>query len=58
MRGDMDGFGLARIVAERWPHFCVVIASGAVVPGPGGLPGNAKFISEPLTADLVHDVLR
>ncbi|CAN7691128.1 hypothetical protein LJR098_002344 [Rhizobium sp. LjRoot98] len=27
--GELDGFVLARVVAERWPHICVVIASGA-----------------------------
>ena len=58
MPGELDGFGLARIVAQRWPHIRVVIASGAVVPGPNDLPGNARFISKPFTPDLVHDVLR
>lgn len=37
MPGDLDGFGLARIVAERWPHIRVVIASGAIIRGPGDL---------------------
>lgn len=58
MPGELDGFGVARIVAQRWPHIRVVIASGAVVPGPNDLLGNARFISKPFTADLVHDVLR
>ncbi|WP_426130444.1 response regulator [Pararhizobium sp. PWRC1-1] len=58
MPGNLDGFGLARVVAERWPHICVVIASGAAVPGPGDLPGNALFISKPFTAELVHQVLK
>ena len=57
MPGDLDGFSLARIVAERWPHIRVVIASGAIVPGPGDLPGNAKFIGKPFTAELVHQTL-
>lgn len=58
MPGDLDGLALARVVATRWPHICVVIASGAVIPTPGDLPGNAKFISKPFTAQLVHEVLR
>jgi hypothetical protein len=53
----MNGFDLAREVAERWPHIFVVIASGAATPGPGDLPGNARFISKPLSATLVHEVL-
>ncbi|NSY14817.1 response regulator [Agrobacterium vitis] len=58
MPGDLDGFDLARVVAERWPHICVVIASGAAVPGPGDIPDNATFISKPFTAEHVHKVLR
>ncbi|MBZ5763087.1 response regulator [Rhizobium sp. VS19-DR104.2] len=57
MPGDLDGFGLARIVAERWPHIHVEIASGAIVPGPGDLSANAKFIRKPFTAELVHQTL-
>ncbi|MCM2450106.1 response regulator [Agrobacterium vitis] len=58
MPGELDGFGLARVVAERWPHICVVIASGAAVPGPDVIPDNATFITKPFTAALVHQVLR
>jgi DNA-binding NtrC family response regulator len=58
MPGELDGFDLARVVAERWPHIRVIIASGAVKPGPGDLPQNATFISKPFTAELVHQVLR
>jgi len=58
MPGEMDGFDLARVVAKRWPYICVVIASGAAVPGPGDIPDNATFISKPFTAELVHEVLK
>lgn len=58
MPGDLDGFDLARAVADRWPHICVVIASGAAVPGPGDIPANATFISKPFTAELVHQLLK
>lgn len=27
--GNLDGFALARLVGERWPHICVIVASGA-----------------------------
>lgn len=49
MPGELDGFGLARVVAERWPHIRVVIASGAAFPGPNALSGNVKFIRKPFT---------
>jgi CheY-like chemotaxis protein len=57
MPGNLDGFDLARVVADRWPHICIVIASGAAVPRAGDVPGNATFISKPLSAQLVHEVL-
>lgn len=58
MPGELDGFDLARIVGERWPHISVVVASGAAVPGPGDIPDNATFINKPFTAELVHEVIR
>lgn len=57
MPGELDGFSLARVVAKRWPHISVVVASGAAVPGPGDIPDNATFISKPFTAELVHNVI-
>lgn len=57
MPGNLDGFDLARLVADRWPHICIVIASGAAVPKAGDVPANATFISKPLSAQLVHEVL-
>ncbi|WP_105416711.1 response regulator [Neorhizobium sp. T25_27] len=56
--GHLDGFDLARKVADRWPHICVIVASGAAKPKPGDIPENATFISKPFSARLVHDVLR
>ena len=58
MPGELDGFDLARVVAERWPHICVVIASGAAVPAAGDVPENATFVPKPLTPELVHQLLR
>lgn len=55
--GDIDGFELARIVAERWPHIQVVVASGAAKPREGDLPEKAVFISKPLSQELVHEVI-
>ncbi|MBZ5762922.1 response regulator [Rhizobium sp. VS19-DR104.2] len=57
MPGDLDGCQLARLVAERWPHICVIVALGAARPGPNDIPENARFIAEPFSADLVHQVL-
>ena len=56
--GELNGFDLARIVAERWPHIRVIIASGAAAPGPGDMPEKATFIRKPVRAEIVRQVLR
>ncbi|CDZ71978.1 Hypothetical protein NGAL_HAMBI2610_35940 [Neorhizobium galegae bv. orientalis] len=56
--GFLNGFDLARKVAVRRPHICVVIASGAARPSPADMPASARFIAKPISAQLVHDVLQ
>lgn len=58
MPGNLDGFGLARKVQARWPHICVIVASGMAKPQPGDLPSNAHFVSKPVSAELVHDMIK
>jgi CheY-like chemotaxis protein len=58
MPGDMDGFALARHVAEHWPHIEIVVASGNRSPAEGDLPPQATFIGKPFSAQMVHDHLR
>jgi DNA-binding NtrC family response regulator len=58
MPGDMDGFALARHVAERWPDIAIVLASGDITPRAGDMPEKATFISKPFSAQIVHDHLR
>lgn len=55
--GNMDGRELAWKVAERWPHICVVVASGDVRPEAGDLPPSAIFVAKPLSADVVHEAI-
>jgi CheY-like chemotaxis protein len=56
--GDMDGFELARRVIARWPKICVIMASGAARPKAEDLPPGAFFIPKPLSAELVHQVIK
>ena len=49
MPGDMSGFDLARKVEEKWPHICVIVASGAARPKHGDMPANATFIARKWT---------
>jgi CheY-like chemotaxis protein len=54
MPGDLDGFALARKVAECWPQIAIVVASGSIVPGPDCMPKKARFIAKPFSAELVQ----
>lgn len=58
MPGSFDGFGLARHVAEEWPHIEIVIASGQIVPKEGDMPAKATFIPKPFNHDMVLGHLR
>ncbi|WP_157070219.1 response regulator [Aureimonas frigidaquae] len=40
---ERDGFELARLTAESWPHICIIVTSGVEKPGPGVMPEGARF---------------
>jgi CheY-like chemotaxis protein len=57
MPGSLDGFTLARVVKQAWPHIGIVVTSGRMAPGPKELPSGALFIPKPYRpADLVAAV--
>jgi len=57
MPGSLDGFTLARVVKQAWPHTGIVVTSGRMAPGPKVLPSGALFIAKPYRpADLVAAV--
>ena len=58
MPGVMNGFALARHVAEHWPWIEIVIASGRVTPKAGDMPEKATFIGKPFDSQMVHGHLR
>lgn len=58
MPGALNGFQLARLVDERWPHIEIVVASGRIKPEDGDMPAKATFIGKPFSAEMVHDHLR
>ncbi len=58
MPGTMNGFALARYVAEHWPLIEIVIASGRTSPEKGDMPEKATFIRKPFNQRMVHDHLR
>ncbi|GGE07258.1 response regulator [Aureimonas endophytica] len=53
MPGPIDGIGLAREVAQRWPGVSIVVCSGRYSLQPGDLPRQARFIAKPFTPDLM-----
>jgi CheY-like chemotaxis protein len=57
MPGSMNGFGLARYVAEHWPLIEIVIASGHVMPVLGDMPDKATFLTKPFNQRMVHEHL-
>ncbi len=57
MPGAINGFTLARHVAEHWPPIEIVIASGHVFPNIGDMPEKATFLSKPFNQRTVHEHL-
>jgi len=58
MDGSIDGFGLAHLVASRWPHVGIVITSAHVAPGQGDLPPGALFLAKPYQLSVLADAVR
>jgi DNA-binding NtrC family response regulator len=56
MPGDVDGFELARIVAQHWPGIIVLVTSGRACK-PQDFPASAKFIGKPWSASDMLNVL-
>lgn len=57
MPGSMNGFALARHVAEHWPLIEIVIASGHTCPADGDMPKKATFLTKPFNQRMVHEHL-
>jgi CheY-like chemotaxis protein len=56
MPGAINGAGLARQVAERWPRVGIIMTSGR--PFPGDLLGTVRFHAKPYEpADVLRDAL-
>ena len=57
MPGSLNGFTLARVVKQAWPHIGIVVTSGRMAPGPKDLPLGALFMPKPYRpADLLAAV--
>jgi two-component system, response regulator PdtaR len=58
MPGEIDGFGLARLVAGRWPHIGLVITSATATPGEGDVPPDATFLPKPYQLSALVGAVR
>src|SRR5918998_6850671 len=58
MPGSLDGFTLARVVKQAWPHIGVVVSSGRMAPGPKDLPSGALFIPKPYRPEALVTAVR
>lgn len=58
MPGSLDGFGLAHLVASRWPDTGIVVVSGHARPGEGDLPKDAMFLPKPYQPSALVDAVR
>jgi CheY-like chemotaxis protein len=58
MPGEHNGFHLAKVCDQKWPHISIMVASGRLKPEAGDLPDAAVFIGKPFSSELVYDRLQ
>jgi DNA-binding NtrC family response regulator len=58
MPGSMDGLGLARVVAERWPAVVLLLTSGKTDIKQSDLPTRGRFLRKPYVTSQVETMLR
>lgn len=58
MPGPMNGMGLARAVAQRWPPMIIVITSGMNQPSDADLPVGATFVPKPYVPEQLAEDFR
>jgi CheY-like chemotaxis protein len=56
--GELNGFHLARVCANRWPDISIIVASGMIQPGPDDMPQGAHFVRKPFSAEVVYEHLQ
>jgi len=57
MPGEINGLGLAHLVAMRAPKVGIVVTSGASEPGPGDLPEAARFLRKPYSPSALLELV-
>ena len=57
MPGSMDGLELARMTRDRWPPVKIIVTSGRIRPAEGDLPGDAQFLTKPISTRQLEAAL-
>jgi len=57
MPGEINGLGLAHLVAMRAPAVRLLVTSGAAEPGVGDLPAGARFLRKPYSPSTLLELL-
>lgn len=57
MPGSMDGFGLTRLIMDRWPAVAVLVTSGTANVL-DALPAGVRFIPKPYLSSQIKAELR
>lgn len=57
MPGEINGLGLAHLVAMRAPGVAILVTSGAAGPGQGDLPPGARFLRKPYSPSALLDLM-
>jgi len=57
MPGEINGLGLAHLVAMRAPNVKILVTSGAAALKAGDLPAGARFMRKPYSPSTLLDLL-
>ncbi len=58
MPGEINGLGLARLVAMRWPDLPIIATSGAAVVKPVDLPSSGRFLQKPYRSSTLLEMVQ
>ncbi|MDR6624520.1 response regulator [Caulobacter segnis] len=57
MPGEINGLGLARLAALRWPELPIVATSGAAGVQAIDLPPNGRFLQKPYSPSILIETV-
>jgi CheY-like chemotaxis protein len=58
MPGSTDGFQLARMAREMYPHMVIIVVSGGVRSGFSGMAPDARFVPKPYALSRIIGMIQ